>query len=206
VTPRNRNRLILVGLFVMFLVPVVAALLLQPEQLGEDPENTVNRGTLVRPPVPLVLDAVRLADGSPAAGAFTGRWLLLHMLPDDCDAACRSVVADLRQIHIGTGRYRDEVAILLVGDADDADMAANVYDELRLTSTRDPVLLGAIARALVTSDGQETGTGEAEEADALPGTTFIADPEGNLMLRYAPGYDRGDLNTDLKKLLKWSGR
>ena len=39
-----------------------------------------------------------------------------------------------------------------------------------------------------------------------PGTTFIRDPEGFLMLHYAPGYDRGDLNTDLTKLLKWSGR
>ncbi len=38
------------------------------------------------------------------------------------------------------------------------------------------------------------------------GTTFIADPEGNLMLHYAPGYARDDLNKDLKKLLKWSGR
>jgi hypothetical protein len=26
------------------------------------------------------------------------------------------------------------------------------------------------------------------------------------MLHYAPGYDRGDLNKDLTKLLKWSGR
>jgi hypothetical protein len=38
------------------------------------------------------------------------------------------------------------------------------------------------------------------------GTSFIADPDGNLMLRYEPGYEPGNLNKDLRKLLKWSGR
>lgn len=198
---RNRNRAVLVLIFVMFLVPVVAAVLLQPERLGRDPVDTVNRGALVQPPVPLALEPVTLVDGTPAAGRFDGRWLLLHLLPAPCDDACRQTVIDLRQIHIGTGRHREDVALLLVGDADNALMAAGIYDQLHLADTGDAGFVASMTNAAVAS-GAPTG----EALAALAGTTFIADPEGNLMLRYAPGYDRGDLNKDLKKLLKWSGR
>lgn len=198
---RNRNRLVLVLIFVMFLVPVLAAVLLQPERFGRDPVDTVNRGALVQPPVPLALEPVRLVDGTPAAGRFEGRWLLLHLLPSPCDDTCRQTITDLRQIHIGTGRHREDVALLLVGDADNASMAADIYDQLHLADTGQAGFVASMTTAALAS-----GTPNDAALAALAGTTFIADPEGNLMLRYAPGYDRGDLNKDLKKLLKWSGR
>lgn len=198
---RNRNRLVLVLIFVMFLVPVVAAVLLQPERFGRDPVDTVNRGALVQPPVPLALEPVRLVDGTAAAGRFDGRWLLLHLLPAPCDDACRQAVTDLRQIHIGTGRHREDVAVLLVGDADNATMTAGIYEQLHLADTADARFVASMTTAAAAS-----GAAAGATLDELSGTTFIADPEGNLMLRYAPGYDRGDLNKDLKKLLKWSGR
>ncbi|MEM1412507.1 MAG: hypothetical protein AAGH19_09115 [Pseudomonadota bacterium] len=193
---RNRNRLILVALFVLFLIPLVAAILLQPEQLGEDPLITVNRGDLVTPPVPM--NPAGLAVRSEAGpAALERRWLLVHPIIDGCDARCESVITDLRQVHIGTGRYQDKVAVLLLATetlpASEAERLSAIYE--RLVIATDPT--GGTRTALLAAN---KGIAPAS------GTTFVADPEGNLMLHYAPGYARGDLNKDLKKLLKWSGR
>lgn len=198
---RNRNRLILVSIFILFLVPLVAAVLMQPEQLGEDPVETVNRGDLVQPPVPMNPTGLRPLGAGAEAGdeslPIERRWLLVHPVIDGCDAACEAVVTDLRQVHLATGRHQDKVAVVLVAPEGlpPARLAAlqGIYDRLVIAS--DPT--GGTRAALLAANG---GTPPG------PGSTFIADPEGNLMLHYAPGYARDDLNKDLKKLLKWSGR
>lgn len=193
---QTRNRVVLIVIALLFLVPLVAAVLLQPEQFGEDPEQTVNRGDLVSPTVPLPVDDLALGPDD-SADALRGHWVLVHPLAGACDATCEAEVTDLRQIHIATGRHQDKVAILLVGatapSATEAQRLEDIYERFVLAG--DPQ--GAAAKALVAANG---GTAPAA------GTTFIADPEGNLMMRYAPGFDRGDLNKDLTKLLKWSAR
>ncbi len=201
---RNRNRWVLVLIFVLFLVPLVAALLLQPEQFGEDPENTVNRGDLVQPPVALFLQNVNGVDGRPILDETRGRWTLLHVIGNGrCDERCASVVTDLRQVHTAAGRHQDDVRVLIYGTSLDRAMLEGIDERFLLTESPDAGLLGSIAAALRQSGGQATGP---DVASAVAGTTFIVDPEGNLMLRYAPGYAREDLNKDLTKLLKWSGR
>jgi hypothetical protein len=188
-------------IFLMFLVPLVTAVLLQPERFGSDPVNTVNRGDLVDPPVPLDLNRVMTTGGTPAVDIAAGRWLVLHLLSNPCDERCQSVMTDLRQIHIGTGRHRDEVALLLIGSTDYAKTAASIYDGFHFAETGELGFAASLTAAYGASGGRPLDSG-----DGVIGSTFIVDPEGNLMLRYAPGYDRADLNKDLKKLLKWSGR
>lgn len=201
-TPTTRTRLVLVAIFVLFLVPLVAAVLLQPEQFGDDPVDTVNRGDLVQPPVRLMLEGVALTDGRPVLEETRGRWTLLHVIGAGCDARCESVVTDLRQVHLATGRHQGDVSLLLVGENLQPARLLDIYGRFLVLESPDARLLSSLASAA----GPNTGTTPALDARRLRGTTFIVDPEGNLMLRYAPGYARGDLNKDLGKLLKWSGR
>jgi hypothetical protein len=193
---QTRNRLILVAIALLFFIPLLAAFLAQPELIGSDPETTVNRGDLVQPPVALPLDNFRFL-GQRDAEALEGRWLLVEPVSSVCDANCERIATDLRQVHIATGRRQDEAAVLLLFQAaPTGDVVATleaIYPKFVLALDDGP----AAAAALTTANG---GTAPAS------GTTFIRDPEGFLMLHYAPGYDRGDLNKDLTKLLKWSGR
>ncbi len=193
---QTRNRVVLIVIALLFLIPLVAAILLQPEQLGQDPERTVNRGDLVAPTVPLPVDDLALAPDV-STDTLLGHWVLVHPLAGACDATCEAEVTDLRQIHIATGRHQDKVSVLLVGatapSAAEAQRFADIYEKFVLAG--DPQ--GTVFNALVAANG-----GVAPAA----GTTFILDPEGNLMMRYAPGFERGDLNKDLTKLLKWSAR
>ena len=193
---QTRNRLILVAIALLFFIPLLAAYLAQPELIGSDPDTTVNRGDLIQPPVPLPLDGFRFL-GQRNAEALEGRWLLVEPVGQACDANCERIATDLRQVHIATGRRQDEAAILLLFQAaPETDVVATleaIYPKFVLALDDSPAATGALTAA----------NGGAAPA---PGTTFIRDPEGFLMLHYAPGYDRGDLNKDLTKLLKWSGR
>lgn len=195
-TTQTRNRLILVAIALLFFIPLVAAFLAQPELIGSDPEETVNRGDLVQPPVPLPLEGFRYL-GERDAEALAGRWLLVEPIADACDSRCESIATDLRQVHIATGRRQDEAAVLLLfrqaPAADEVAALEAIYPKFIL-AVDDSEAAGA---ALAAANG-----GPAPAS----GTTFIRDPEGFLMLHYAPGYERGDLNKDLTKLLKWSGR
>ncbi len=203
-TQQSRNRLVLVLIAALFFIPVLAAVLLQPGWFGQDPERTVNRGELVQPPVPLLLNNVELVDGASALDQTRGHWTLLHVIGDaPCDERCTSTVTDLRQIHTATGRRQEQVRVLIFGSPLDRPRLRSIDDRFLLTESSDV----GLAMSIVAATGQSGGIGPNTDAgEALTGATFIVDPEGNLMLRYAPGYAREDLNKDLEKLLKWSGR
>lgn len=194
--PRNRNRLALIFIFVLFFIPLLAAVILNSKWVQYEPEETVNLGELVDPTVPINAGLWR-DDATVADSQLAGRWLLVHPLIDGCDALCEEVVTDLRQIHIGTGRYQEEVAILLLAQGNLGNTLRGELETIypRFVIVDDPD--GEVMAKL----GQASGT----ETPAV-GTSFIADPEGNIMLRYAPGYQARDVNKDLRKLLKWSGR
>lgn len=193
---RNRNRLALIFIFVLFFIPLLAAVILSSKWVQYEPATTVNLGTLVEPPVPISDGLLR--DTAPsAADELAGRWLLIHPLNNDCDALCGEIVTDLRQIHIGTGRHQDEVAVALLAQG-------TIDNSLRQE------LMTIYPRFVVLSDiTGETMNALVEANQGLrpaTGTSFIADPEGNIMLRYDAGYSPRDMNRDLQKLLKWSGR
>lgn len=193
---RNKNRLALIFIFVLFFIPLLAAVMLNSKWVQYEPESTVNLGTLVEPPVPLS-EALQSANILSDEDDLSGRWLLVHPLFGACDALCEGVVTELRQIHIGTGRHQEEVAVLLVTEG---EIEPGLQAELETIYSRfviasDP---GRRTMAALASASGETGL--------LAGTSFIADPEGNIMLRYDPGYSPTDMNKDLRKLLKWSGR
>ena len=193
---QTRNRLILVAIFLLFFIPLVAAFLAQPELIGSDPAETVNRGDLVQPPVALPLEGFRYL-GERDAAALEGRWLLVEPVNGACDARCETIATDLRQVHIATGRRQDEAAILLLFQQEPTASEVAALEAIY------PRFILAVDESTESSTALTAANGGTPPAS---GTTFIRDPEGFLMLHYAPGYDRGDLNTDLTKLLKWSGR
>ena len=149
---QTRNRVVLIVIALLFLIPPVAAILLQPEQLGQDPERTVNRGDLVAPTVPLPVDDLALAPDV-STDTLLGHWVLVHPLAGACDATCEAEVTDLRQIHIATGRHQDKVSVLLVGatapSAAEAQRLADIYEKFVLAG--DPQ--GTVFNALVAANG-----------------------------------------------------
>ncbi|HEY2397218.1 MAG TPA: hypothetical protein VGH81_14750 [Rudaea sp.] len=178
---RNRNRLVLIAIALVFAAPIVTALLLNAS--GWRPVHTRNSGTLVQPPLDVGNAPVTLADGSKLVWRDPQwHWTLLALANGDCAQACQTRLAELVRMRITLNRNAERLRIVYLGaslPAPAADAAVTLLtgndDASALTAYR-PAAPGELALALV-------------------------DPNGLLMMRYAAGYDAALLRGDIVKVV-----
>ena len=114
---RNRNRWMLVGIFVLFFGGVALAGMLRFS--GWRPEGLKNKGELLNPPADLREVTPTLADGGAYRWNDAERtWRILAMT-DRCDttnaAACERLLTDLDKVWQLSGKDADRVHVLWVG-------------------------------------------------------------------------------------------
>lgn len=192
----NRNRLVLVLITALFALPLLAAWLLSMGAFGWRPGETVNLGALVQPPVALELGRLRPVD---TERAMAEGWTMLYAFDGHCADACIRDVTGLRQVHVAAGRNRDKVSVLLLATA---AMAADVPADLAAIYSQFHVYRDREARAVEALDQALANAGQA--GGEVTGRAFLLDPDRNVILAYAPGFDPNHVNKDLKRLLKWS--
>ena len=109
-------------------------------------------------------------------------------MPRDCEgarrAACQHLLENLDKVWRLMGREADRVHVLWAGAA-----------PVPLDGLREVYLLRADA-------GLRAGLTQADVATGDSDPVWLVDPNGFVVLRYAPGFDPGDLRTDLARLLK----
>ena len=184
---RRAVRRTLLLLFVVAAFPSVAAWLLyfNPQWL---PAPQAQQGTLIEPPHPVAELALQALDGTSLElpGSGEGNWTLFAVEPGTCAIPCRERQLQLRQARRAAGIERDRVVrILAFASPPDGE----TRDRLRLES---PDLTLALADAQLLA-----------LADAGP-TLLLADPRGELVLRYAASVPAEDVLKDLKRLLRVS--
>ena len=180
---RRRNRILLVGTFLFFFLPIVGAWLLNVFAPDWRPFGTTNYGALVQPVRPITAVGLRRADGAALdAGYLNGRWTLVHIHEGACDGDCQDGLARLRQVQQALGDDMNRVQLLAVGDDsgnDPGDATAVVAE---------PEWLAAFSFA-----DPPTGPG-----------IYLVDPQGYLMMRYPSDAEQRGVLTDLERLLKIS--
>ena len=180
---RRRNRILLVGTFLFFFLPILGAWLLNVFAPDWRPFGTTNYGTLVQPVRPIAAAGLRGADGAALDDAYlNGRWTLVHIHEGHCGKDCADGLARLRQVQQALGDDMHRVQLLVVGDgggkAPDGATAAVAA----------PGWLAAFSFA-----------------DAPAGSgVYLVDPQGYLMMRYPRDAEQRGLLTDLERLLKIS--
>ncbi len=191
----NRARLTLVLIFFLFATPVVVAVLMHSPWWNYQPGGMTNLGTLVQPPQPL---DYQLVETNQEAGALD-RWVILYPVVNPCIERCLKDIESLRQIHRASGRHQEQLSVMpLIPTPSDATAAAGLlktYPAFVLGYDRTGAIEAVLRRL---GDLQPDGT-------LQPGQVFLVDPAGNIMMRYAAGFDPNHLNKDLKRLLKLSG-
>ena len=187
---RRRARLVLIGLFALFMGPILIAYALNVLYPGWAPFGTTNRGALIEPARSLSTEGLRSADGEPIGAApFAERWTLVSVHRSGCGQACEQALVRMRQTRLALGKDAERLQRwLVVSDAG----AAPVGELLR----RYPGL-----RVLA---GTQTWTSALGARDATPGTIYLVDPQGYLVLRYDPALADDAMLKDLKRLLRIS--
>jgi len=180
----RRNRGMLVALFVLFFGGMLVAGLLRFS--GWRPEGSKNKGEMLEPYGDLRDYAPALAAGGRYRWGDSPRTWRIVTAPQDCDgaraAACAQLLQGLDTVWQLMGKNADRVHVLWVAAL---PTGATVQAEVRQLRM-DERLQAALVQP------------PASQGDAA----WLVDPNGFVVLRYAPGFDPGDLRTDLARLLK----
>ncbi|HEU4991536.1 MAG TPA: hypothetical protein VFT52_03475 [Luteimonas sp.] len=182
---RKRNRGLLLLIFALFFGSMLVAGALRFS--GWRPAGMKNKGELLQPPVDLRARAPRLADGATYAWNPGARqWRILAVPPAACAQACDTAARDLDLLWRSVGHDADKVDVLWLCAEAGCTVPAPLRDDRSL-------------RVLAP---------DAALREALPGGStagvpvYVVDPNGFVILRYAPGSDLMGVREDLSKLLK----
>ncbi len=178
---RGRGRLILLGLFVLFFGSVLGAGVLRFS--GWQPDGMKNHGQLLHPPGDVRALNPALADGGTYRWQQPQRtWRIALAPPVACVADCVALSRQLDTVWRLFGHNADQVHILWIGTP---PPGAAHPASLRVLA-RDPALLAALPRV--------------NDPAGVP--VYVIDPNGFVVMRFAPGFDPAELRADLAKLLK----
>ena len=187
----SRQQLTLLGIFALFLGPVILVMLMRSSWWQYQPAGMKNQGYLVQPPVHLPLTAAK---------EFPNKWLILYAIDQTCDRKCIDHVTSLRQIHRAAGRNNKHLAIVLLSHTgfkpELQSRFESIYPDFRIVTdaTGEEFEVLDIVNADIFAD-----TGDSNRIH-----TYILDPMLNIILAYGGSNDPGDIHGDIKRLLKWS--
>lgn len=180
---RDRNRKLLVLIVVLFFGSALVAGALRFS--GWKPAGMKNHGELLDPPGDLRGVAPRLVDGGEYQWLPTERtWRILVAPPADCVDACVALSEDLDKVWRLFGHRADQAHILWVGTPPEGALRNRVWNVIQPSPELAAQLPGL----------------DAGGPDGAP--VYVVDPNGFVILRYAPGFDAGHLRTDMARLLK----
>ena len=194
---RNRSRMALVGLFVLFLVPLVTAIVLHSIEGGVGTEVTTNRGELVRPVQPLNDFSLDTVDGNKITlDTLKGSWSLVYFDLATCDKQCQDNLYKIRQSRLAMGGEKERVQRIMV--LTDSEPSAELSALLKEHS-------GMHVGRMTVPDLSEfikpfNHDGKAVGAQRI----YIIDPFGSLMMQYAADVAPKDIVKDLERLLRYA--
>ncbi len=177
----RRGRWILVGLFALFFGTVGAAGVLRFS--GWQPPGSKVHGQMLSPALDARAIEPTLEDASPYLWSPSARtWRIAVAAPEDCGARCATLAQDLDKVWRLFSHNADRVHIMWLGPL---PPEARAMPALRLVGDDDGL------RDLLPAVDDPTG---------IP--VYVIDPNGFIILRYAPGTDPGSIRADVSKLLK----
>jgi len=175
--------LVLVG---FFMVPVIAAYI---AYFGWRPAGHTNYGELLKA-APLQHSAGKRLDGQAFdLQALQGKWVMVHIGPANCDAACAQQLYLMRQVRITQGKDQSRIERLWV---------------LADQGSPDAKLLQSHPGLQVWRPNDPAFTAQFPAAQHSAQHIYLVDPLGNLMLRFPAQPDPKRMMKDLKLLLKAS--
>lgn len=192
---RNRARLAFIGLVLLFVVPIVAAIVMHSIGGGVGTSHTVNRGELVKPARP-VGEHVLLREQGEALPSdyFMGKWTMVYIDSGECNEDCQANLYTIRQSRLALGGEKERVQRLMV--LTDGKVSVNLRELLKEHFGMD----------VVTAQSLESFANVFNKDGATAATRriYLVDPLGNLMMQYPVNMEPKGIIKDMERLLKYS--
>jgi cytochrome oxidase Cu insertion factor (SCO1/SenC/PrrC family) len=108
-----RSRLILLGVALVFIIPILVSWYLVFFSDFKKGDGGTQKGELISPVIPLGEPEVFNLK-SKTIESINGKWTLLFFVENECNKLCEDKLYQLRQIRLALGKDRDKVDRLLV--------------------------------------------------------------------------------------------
>lgn len=176
---QHTNRLSLIAILLVSVVPLILAILMYFMQWGV-PSNRTNNGLLISPPAQWQdLNAQLMSEAN--YDDSNANWTLLVQLNGACDEACNTNLYTLRQVHLALGKEAHRVKrSLIVSSQNGMEPIITEYPNMQLVQVSNPEILS--------------------QGDGI----YVVDPLGNIMMFYAFEQIGKPMLKDIKKLLRTS--
>lgn len=157
--------------------------------------KTSNYGELISPSKRIDPNGfkVTLPSGSQERADIKGRWVLLQVAPGPCLDRCLANLHKTHQVWLMLNKEMPRVKRLLVSSS-----PKGLPESPKQEGWDDSILLSTAQKEVLKTLGEVFDGGQGE------GQIVLIDPEGNLVLKYAPDFDPYRMVKDLKHLLNAS--
>jgi hypothetical protein len=190
--PSSPARVLLALVALCALPPLLATALYVS---GWRPAHAVNHGALIQPPRALPGVSFHTLDNVAVSFRYwRERWLLIYLAPPGCQAACLDVTHDMQRLRLALGaEARRLQGVIIQTDANMAPTPARGDGSV------------VIVRATAAEQAQLAAT-LADDPRPAPGGDYLylADPLGNLIMRYRRDAAPNGIIQDLKRLMTYS--
>lgn len=195
---RSKNRKTFLLMLAFFITPVLLGYL---AYFGNwiDSGNTVNKGTLIMPPIAIESLDLHLENGELLARpTLSGKWWLLYQAPSECKAGCKNSLLQTRQVRLALGKNTDRVRRVFIIQPETIESSPETREYF--ASAQEDALILKPSEVMTSVNNP-----------VKPGLIYIVDPIGNIMMSY-PAYEDDEeailkaklILKDLNKLLKVS--
>lgn len=184
---QNRARLKLIGIFMLFLGPLMLSYGLYYGLHGLRPGGATNKGQLLTPAEPLPKFQLTGGNGNVTSDeVLRSQWTMLQVAIDGCGDACRKSLRETRDTRalLRDDSSRVQRVLLVVGKRPQFEKqpSLEIYSGM----------LKPLRQVIKAHDAAQAGT------------VYLVDPHGNWVLYYPPDQDGMGLYDDIKHLLDLS--
>lgn len=188
------NRIAILAVFAVFLIPVILATLMHSRWLDWQPGGGRNHGEFIEPVIELDDFTVRDAFGNQVARQdLLERWQLIHVEPGPCGETCLENLYWLRQVRLAQDRHQSDIGLMFLSHQPQGEQTLSAIRELAADFR---VIVGQAANPLL----------EQLPEQGRQGGFYIGDPLANIILRYPIDADHNGIRRDLRRLLTWTQR
>jgi len=184
-----KGRLALVGIALMFFVPIFVSWYLVFFSDYKDGIKTVNNGVLISPIINLSnLDMRSFSDDKTYSQDRT--WILAFLIKQECNKLCQKNLYQIRQIRLAIGKDQDKLERLVLSKASlDWDNYKKEYPGQKY-----------IDSSMINFDRIVSAFKSNPELKA--DSIYLIDPYGNLMMQYKNGTEPTGIIKDIERLIR----
>jgi hypothetical protein len=179
---QTKNKLAIVSLALLFITPVIVAIILNSTWIDYSPKSFKNKGDFIRPPIKIT-DTDNLK-------SYEDFWTVVYAHTGDCKDECKKMLEILYRIRLTKGHKMKQVKLLVLHPQNNT---LKIPEQFTSIEQQAYAIKGELDLSLKKLSKESFGNGNG---------LYLLAPEGFLMMSYPQDFKPQDVIKDLGLLLR----